>query len=166
MGGHKLLIKKLAAFALAASFLVPGTAQAGRGNCEIVNVLSFHVEAKTERPVYVVGQTAVIDVTVVRPAREDPGGLGIETDPPESEPASDVNVGIALMSKNTYYVFGLDVTNPEGKARVEIPIEDYFKGGDVTAYVYAWKDTVKSACLTIREYGSRRYEKFFRVVNP
>ena len=169
MGGRTVILKKLAAISLAASFLLIGRADAeplgAQPGCEIVNVLAFHVEAKPDKPVYVVGEKATIHVTVTRPAREDPAGQGVELDPPESEPAEGINVGIAIMSGNTW-TFGFEVTDAKGKTDVKIPIEPHLKGGEVTANVYAWRDTVQTACLTVREYGYRRYEKFFRVVNP
>ena len=153
-----------------ASLLVPAsTANAQRlgprAGCEIVHIHAFHIEAKPDKPVYLVGEKATIDVTVTRPAREDPGGLGVEWDPPESEPVEGIYVGVAAFSEETW-IFGFAVTNARGKAEVKLPIDPHFKGGEVTANVYAWRDTVQNACLTVREYGSRRYNEFFRVVNP
>ena len=116
---------------------------------------------------YLVGETALIHVKVTRPAHEDPAGEGIELDPPKSEPARDIYVGAGIHDDvgNTF-LFGFAVTNEKGKATLEIELEEGTDPGEVTADFYAWKDVVRAPCLTIREFGFRTYEKFFRVVKP
>ncbi len=134
------------------------------GNCrEQVNILSFHIEGKAGRPVYVRGEKAVIHVTVTRPAHEDPAGEGNEVDPPETEPAADIYVGAGL-HVGASFLFGLAVTDEEGKADLEIKIKDDTDTGEADVDLYAWKDQVRTPCLTIREYGYRHYKDMFRIV--
>ena len=160
-------IKKLAAATLAASFLLSlsPAAPAAATDCEQVNVRAFHIEAKAARPVYVIGEKAVIHTTVTRPAREDPAGAGIELDPPHEDPAPDVNVGVGL-EVGRDFLFGFGVTDEKGKVDVEIDLESGTQSGEATAHIYAWKDVVQTPCLTIRDFGFRTYEDMFRVVRP
>ncbi len=129
---------------------------------EQINVLSFHIKATPERPVYLVGETAVIDVTVTRPAHEDPATGGIELDPPASEPAADIYVGAGVQVGDSF-LLGFGVTNDKGKAEIEIDLDEV-EAGDADVGIYAWKDVVRTPCLTVREYGFRYYEDMFRIV--
>lgn len=161
------LTRKLAATIIVASFLLsPNTAPAattGPGCSEQYNVLSFHVEAKPDRPAYREGEKAVVHVKITRPAHEDPGNNGIEIDPPDSEPAAGIYVGAALVVGNDY-LFGFAVTDEKGKADLEIKIDEGTEPGEADVNLYAWKDLVQTPCLTIREYGHRYYEDMFRIV--
>ena len=161
------LTRKLAATIIVASFLLsPGSAPAATtsdGCSEQYNILSFHVTAKPGRPVYLESEKAIIHVKVTRPAHEDPGNNGIEIDPPDSEPAADIYVGIAFVVGNSY-LFGFGVTDEKGKADVEIEIDEGTDSGEADVNIYAWKDLVSTPCLTIREYGHRYYEDMFRIV--
>ena len=165
MGGTlKSLTRKLAAFTIAASFLLPvaAPAQAGGGTCEQVNVLAFHIDAKPGRPAYRVGDKAVIHIKVTRPAHEDPGNNGIEFDPPSSEPVDDIYVGAALTAGKNTFLFGFAVTNEKGKADIRINL-DKAEAGIADVNIYAWRDVVRTPCLTVREYGYRYYEDMFRI---
>ena len=169
MRALKAHIKKLAAVTLSASFLLSlsASAPAAPAGCELVTVKAFHIEAKVERPVYLAGEKAVIHTTVTRPAREDPAGQGIELDPPQEEPASDINVGVGV-DVGGAWLFGLGVTNEKGKTdlAVDLDLDSRTDGGEATANIYAWRDIVQTPCLTIREFGFRTYEDLFRVVKP
>ena len=161
----KNLTRKLAALSIAASFLfaVAAPTSADESHCEQVNVLAFHIEAKPGRPVYLVGEKAVIHTTVTRPAHEDPAGNGIEIDPPNSEPVADIYVGAAMHTGDNSFAYGLGITNGKGKVDIQIPLKA-IETGEADVYIYAWRDTVRTPCLTVREYGYRYYEDMFRVV--
>ena len=166
MGGTlKSLTRKLAAFSIAASFLlsVAAPTSASEEACEQVHVLAFHIEAKPDRPVYLVGEKAVIHATVTRPAHEDPAGLGIEFEPPHSEPAANINIGAALMTGDNTFLFGFAVTNDKGKADIKIDL-DKSEAGMADVDIYAWNDVLRIPCLTVREYGHRYYEDMFGIV--
>lgn len=162
----KSLTKKLAVICIAASFLSPieeSSATPAEPCSERVNVLAFHIQAKPDRPVYVRGEKAIIHATVTRPAHEDPAGGGNEIDPPGSQPAEDIYVGTGVHVGDDY-VFGFGVTDEKGKAELEVKIDDDGDKGEADVDIYAWKDAVRTPCLTIREYGYRHYKDMFRIV--
>src|SRR3712207_3378080 len=67
------------------------------GACaETVALKTFHLVVSGQKKTYKVGQTAKIVVQVTRPAHEDPAGLGVYQEPPESFPAENVNAGVGL----------------------------------------------------------------------
>ena len=167
MGALKAHIKKLAATVTAASFLLSlsTSAPAAPAHCELVAVRAFHIEAKVDRPVYLVGEKPVIHTTVTRPAREDPAGYGVELDPPREEPAPDINVGAGIRVRDSW-LFGFGVSNEKGKTDLEVDLQPDMNAGMADVDIYAWRDTVQTPCLTIREYGYRKYEDMFRVVKP
>ena len=171
--GVTLKSKKLAAISLAASFLITGavtSSPVAAADCvdglrgrERVLIHNFHIEAEPERKVYLVGETAVVNGTITRPAREDPAGGGVEYDPPESEPAGDVNVGIGLESGDSFR-FGFGVTDADGKVDLKIKLDEDTEPGTVNIRIYAWKRQVDTPCLIVDEYGYRAYDNMFRIV--
>ena len=88
---HKLGALLAAAVALSTTLIAAPTSHAaGCGAMETVALKTFHLVVKGQDKVYEVGETAKVVITVTRPAHEDPAGLGIYQEPPESFPAENV----------------------------------------------------------------------------
>ncbi|MFN2526671.1 MAG: hypothetical protein ABR505_10510, partial [Actinomycetota bacterium] len=111
--------RKAAIVVLAAALMTPPLSPAGaaKQSCaamfETVQLKTFHVVISTAKKVYRVGETVPIDIEVTRPAHEDPLGQDQPMDPPASEPASDVTVGLGLQVGRTY-LFGIGRTDDAG----------------------------------------------------
>ena len=129
---------------------------------EIVKLHTLHVEMKARKPVYKRGQVALIDMKVSRPAKQDPAGLGQDIDPPRSEPASDVDVGIGAFPGDVY-LYGTGVTDDKGQTTIKIEIPSYTPKGPVPARALAQKEIVNIPCLVIYEYGYTETKKLFTV---
>lgn len=132
------------------------------GAIEVVALRTYHLEVEPTKKAYRVGETAQINVTVTRPAHEDPAGQGIPIDPPESFPAEGVNVGIGLRIGDVF-LFGHSVTDSEGLAKVRIPIKSYTPAGKAMADAYAWKTAADTPCLRVEENGYRQLPDLFTV---
>lgn len=152
-----------AAVALAASLTGSAPASAACG-VEIVPLTTLHLEIETTRPVYEVGESAVFNVVVSRPAHEDPLGQGIEIPPPHSFPAEDVPVGIGLMVDDVY-LWGLGRTNGDGMTSIKVPLKSYTPEGIAQARAFAQKTLVDTPCLTVNEIGYRPLPDAFRVTD-
>lgn len=157
----------IAATGLAAGLLAPGPVAAAPlphcGGVEVVQLRTFHVVVDTPKEKYAVGQTAIVKVTVTRPAHEDPAGLGVPIDPPVSEPAEDVNVGVGL-TIGRVFLPGFARTNADGEATIKIKIEPYVRPGWASADAYAWERQLETPCFTVEENGYRHVEKIFKIV--
>src|SRR5918999_3760457 len=99
--------KALAGLALGALFVLPlETATADEAGCtvqfETVSLKTFHVVLTTPKKVYDVDDVVPVQVDVTRPAHEDPLGQDQQIDPPTSQPAEGVTVGIGLQVGRTY----------------------------------------------------------------
>lgn len=129
---------------------------------EVVSLRTYHLEVKADKPSYKVGDTAVINITVTRPAHEDPLGQGIPVDPPQSFPAEDVNVGIGLRIGDVF-LFGHALTNAEGLAKVKVDIKSYTPAGKANADAYAWKTVHEAPCARVEENGYTNKPDLFRV---
>ncbi len=137
-------------------------AQMRNGSLEVVGLRTFHLEVKPLKKRYKVGETAKIEVTVTRPAHEDPAGLGVPIDPPQSFPAEDVNVGMGLRIGDVF-LFGHAVTDADGKAVIKIKIKSYTPAGKATADAYAWKTAADTTCAKVEENGYRQMPNLFTV---
>lgn len=129
---------------------------------EVISLRTYHLVVEADKPAYKVGDTAVVNVTVTRPAHEDPLGQGIPIDPPESFPAEDVNVGIGLRVGDVF-LFGHALTNADGLAKVKIDIKSYTPAGKASADAYAWKTVQDTPCAKVEENGYTREPDLFRV---
>lgn len=161
----------LAVTLIAASSLFPGAA-AARATCteahdhaERVVLYTFHVVAESEKPVYAIGENAVLHVKVTRPAHKDPADLGIEIEPPHSEPVADVSVGVGAYVGDTFLI-GYGITDDKGKADIKIKLKNYVETGSADVDFYAWKRAFTSTCVIVDEIGYRSYEDMFTVVKP
>lgn len=134
------------------------------GGIEVVSLTTFHLDIAPAKPVYEVGQTAVFNVTITRPAHEDPAGQGIEVPPPRSFPAADVPVGIGLVVEDVY-LWGLGRTDAAGKTSIKVPLRSYTPAGVAQARAFAQKTVVDSPCLTVNEIGYRPMPDAFRVTD-
>lgn len=132
------------------------------GAMETVALRTFHLEVEPTKKRFKVGEVAKIKVTVTRPAHEDPLGLGVEQEPPHSEPAEDVNVGMGLRIGDVF-LFGHAITNEDGLATVKIKIKSYTPAGKANADAYAWKTVADTTCLKVEENGYRQLPNIFTI---
>ena len=127
-----------------------------RGGVETATLRTFHLEVEQPKKTWKIGETAAFDVTVTRPANEDPLGEGEPmpwTERPYVEPAAGAIVGIGLHIGRVFLP-GAAITDENGLAKVRIKIENYAPAGKVVdASVYAWKIFQETQCLTIQEDG-------------
>ena len=142
--------------ALMAPALRAGTAM------EQLQLRTFHIQVSAPKKTYRRGSTAKLNVTVTRPAHEDPLGAGAPMDPPVGMPAEGVNVG-AGVSMGDVFVFGHAVTNSAGKATVPLKIPSSAGKGVARADVLAWQRVVDTPCLIIEEQGYRHQPGIFKV---
>lgn len=134
-----------------------------RGNLrETVRLRTFHVVAEPTAETFPIGSKARIDITVTRPAHEDPADLGIEIDPPASMPAEGVTVGIGIHVGDVF-VPGFGVTDADGKVSIRVKLARYMKPGTASATVYAWNVLHESPCLRVEEDGFATYPEAFEV---
>lgn len=132
------------------------------GALEVVALKTFHLVVKPIKTQYQVGDTAKIQVTVTRPAHEDPAGLGIQQEPPESFPAEGVNVGMGLRIGDVF-LFGHAISNADGKAVVKIKIKSYTPSGMAMVDAYAWRTVADTTCAKVEEEGYRQMPDLFKV---
>ncbi|HVF53657.1 MAG TPA: hypothetical protein VNC78_08645 [Actinomycetota bacterium] len=133
------------------------------GGMEIVQLRTFYVDVQIPKKTYRVGQTAIFNMTVTRPAHEDPLGNGIPVDPPQSEPAEGVSIGVGLIIDDVY-LFGLGVTDTEGKSSIKVKLKSYTPAGMAQARAFAKKNVADSPCLVIDEIGYRPMPDAFKVI--
>ena len=127
-----------------------------RGAMETATLRTFHLEVEQPKKTWKIGETAVINVTVTRPANEDPLGEGEPmpwTERPYIEPAPGAIVGVGLHIGRVFLP-GAAITDENGLAKVRIKIENYAPAGKVVdASVYAWRVLQETQCLTVQEDG-------------
>ena len=154
--------------AVAASVLSSQAAAAGpefgTGRCSsVITLRTLHIEAvpskKTVRP----GESFKVDVTVTRPAHEDPLGQGIEFEPPVSVPAEGVTVWIAVWVGEYTYFWDVGVTDENGKdtLTLDVPADSEHGWALAAAVARYW---VNQSCPDILEEGDTYYPKFVKVV--
>lgn len=140
--------------------LAPAAAHCG-GETYVLEDLQLWVKAK--KPSYSIGDTAMVEVTVRRPADHDPLGQGIDWgEPPYSEPAANINVGIGVQV-NDVFLPGYNITNEQGIAIVPVKIEPWTRPGTAMASILAWNKLHENPCLTIEEQGYTAHPKLFKV---
>lgn len=139
-----------------------GVVSASNG-MEQVSLLTFNLEIGKTKPIYKIGEVVDIEVTVTRPAKEDPLGNGIPMERPYVQPAPDVIVGVGLHIGRVFLP-GAAITNAEGIAHVRIKIESYAPANQwADTSVYAWKTVQETTCVTVQEYGYRSMPHMFRT---
>lgn len=133
-----------------------------RGANETYRLETFEVTMKSVRKTYERGQSARINMTVVRPGKSDPLGQGIPIEPPQQWPAEGVTVGVGLRIGDVFLA-GFATTGADGKAVVEIPIRSYVPRGRALAIAQAVKRQVDSPCATVEEFGYTQSPSLFKV---
>ena len=133
------------------------------GGMEQVSLLTFNVELGKVKSAYRIGDVVPINVTVTRPAQEDPLGNGIPMERPFVEPAEGVIVGVGL-HVGRVFLPGAAITDADGLARIRIKIEDYAPAGaKVDASIYAWKVIQETPCASVQEYGYKAAPSLFKT---
>ncbi len=141
---------------------VAASACADAALMEVVQLTTMHVEVEADRKSYRVGDVAQILVQVSRPAHEDPLGQDVPVDPPMSQPADNVNVGIGVQVERVY-LFGVGRTDDEGRALIKVRIPPYTPVGKAYVRALAWSTVVDTVCLTVEEYGYTQEPGLFAV---
>ena len=131
-------------------------------NFDIVQVGTFWVTVKPLAKSYKIGDVAKVKATVTRPAHEDPAGQGIPIDPPVTEPAAGVNVGVGVRV-GAVFLPGYGVTDDKGEVVVPIKIMPYAPTGVADLEAFAWKNDVEQPCLTLQEDGYTQLPHAFKV---
>lgn len=133
------------------------------GDMEQVSLLTFNLELGKLKSEYKIGDIVPIDVTVTRPAKEDPLGNGIPMERPFVQPAAGAIVGVGL-HLGRVFLPGAAITDEQGVARIRIKIEDYApSGAKVDATLYAWKVIQETTCVTVQEYGYMAVPGIFKT---
>jgi hypothetical protein len=123
------------------------------GGMETIALLTFDLEVAKTKPTYSIGDVVAVDVTVTRPAKEDPLGNGIPMDRPYVEPVAGAIVGVGLYIGRVFLP-GAAITGADGVAHVKIKLEDYAPAGKkVDTSIYAWRVVQETTCATVQEYG-------------
>ena len=156
------------AVALLASFLAAPTAAAaprpGSKACSsaVLVLRTLHVEAVPSKKVVKPGDKFTVDVTVTRPAHEDPVGQGIEFDPPASLPAENVTVGLSVWVGERTYFWQVGLTDAEGKDTLTLKVPANAETGEALAMV-SGRYWIKSDCPDILEDGYATYAPFVTI---
>lgn len=137
---------------------------AGSSGMETVSLLTFNLEVGKTKPIYRIGETVAIDVTVTRPAKEDPLGNGIPMERPYFQPVAEVIVGVGLHIGRVFLP-GAAITDDKGVAHVRIKIESYAPANQwADTSIYAWKIVQSTTCATVQEYGYQSMPHMLKTV--
>ena len=131
-----------------------------------IPVRAFHIEAEWSKKAYRIGQSGVLDVTVTRPAHEDPAtdeGNELPVPPPASTPAEEVTVGVGVYIGQVFLSSG-GVTDAEGHLSTKVKVQRYAKPGQAAATIYAYKRYLtETRCVYVQEFGYLRMPEAFKV---
>ncbi len=131
---------------------------------EYITPVTFHVAVKPFKKTYRKLDVVPVEITVSRPAEEDPAGLGVGVERPTSVPAAEVNVGVGI-SVGRVFLPGYGFTNQRGKVTVRIRLERYAPTTTAHVRAFAYKTTFQTTCLTVEEQGYRTVPNAFRVTD-
>jgi hypothetical protein len=129
---------------------------------EVIRARTFHIVVEPQAETYEVGSKAKLDITVTRPAHEDPADLGVEQEPPASAPAENVIVGIGAHVGDVFLP-GFGVTGADGKVTIGVKLARYVRPGTASLTAYAWNVVHESPCLRVEEDGYANYPEAFEV---
>lgn len=153
MRALRILLPLVVLIGTAGGPAVAGTTRAA-GACDqdvIVSVDNLSVVVTPVPDVVHAGQRARFEVTVGRPGRSNPTGLGPGLDLPAYIPAAGVRAAVWIpLEPNPLAALG--ETDEQGTAIVEIPIPATTRGGTVDLRGFAW-NTIVNGCLTLEEVG-------------
>jgi hypothetical protein len=162
------LVAPVAALALMGSLLAaPASATtsnpAGAACASAVLVLrSLHITAVPSKKTVKPGEKFTVDVTVTRPAHEDPLGNGVAFDPPTTVPAEDVTVGLSVWVGERTYFWQIGLTDAEGKDTLRLKVPANAETGEALASASA-RHWIKNDCPDILEDGYTNYLNFVTV---
>jgi hypothetical protein len=148
--------------AVPASTSAADTSKAACSSAVLV-LRTLHIEAVPSKTKVHPGEKFPVEVTVTRPAHEDPVGQGIEFEPPASVPAADVTVGLSVYVGERTYFWQVGKTDEEGKATLMLTVPQNSEFGWALAMASA-RYWVKSDCPDILEDGYTTYPEFVKVV--
>lgn len=123
---------------------------------------TLHIEAVPSKKQVRPGEKFTVDVTVTRPAHEDPLGQGIEFEPPASVPAEGVTVGLSVYLGERTYFWQVGLTDEDGKDTLPLTVPETSERGWALAIASA-RHWIKSDCPDILEEGYSHYPKFVKV---
>jgi hypothetical protein len=123
---------------------------------------TLHVVATPSKTKLKPGDKFTVDVTVTRPAHEDPVGQGIEFDPPQSLPAEGVTVGLSVWVGDRTYFWQVGLTDAEGKSSLRLKVPGNAEAGKALASASA-RHWIKNDCPDILEDGYTNYLDFVTV---
>jgi hypothetical protein len=125
---------------------------------------TLRVELEPSAKTYRSGDIAEIDLSVERPGREDPAGLGVPIDSPVSAPVEGASAGVTLTVADEYLFAFADPTDEIGKSRAKVEIPASTPAGKpVRVAGFAWKKQVETPCSTVIEQGSAEMNKAFEI---
>lgn len=169
LGGRALralLVTALAATALGVASPRALAVPCAQKNDVTIPVRAFHVEAEWSKKSYRVGETAVLDITVTRPSRQDPvtdEGNDLPAPPPSITPGDQVTVGVGVYIGNVF-LSGGGVTDAEGHTVAKVKIQKYAKPGPAAATVFAYKRYLtETRCVYVQEFAYLRMPEAFKV---
>ena len=142
--------------ASASSASTPGCSSA------VLVLRSLHVEAKPSKKVVKPGDKFSVEVSVTRPAHEDPAGEGIEFTPPASVPAEDVTIGISIWVGERTYFWQVGVSDANGEETLQLKVPGNAETGEALASV-SGRRWIKNDCPDILEDGYTNYAPFVTV---
>lgn len=125
---------------------------------------AFTVETEWASKSYAGSEKAVVEVTVTRPAPEDPGENGIPMPGQVAVPQEGATVSTTLFPKKRVFppVFGRGLTDEDGRVRLPIPLKEISPGRvDASTYAELW--TNEGGCPDIEEWGQRYDARAFTV---
>ena len=162
----KKLLALVAALGLVGSLLAaPASATSSGAACSSGAVLvlrSLHITAVPSKKVVKPGEKFTVDVTVTRPAHEDPVGNGITFEPPMSVPAEDVTVGLSVWVGERTYFWQIGLSDAEGKETMTLKVPANAEAGKALAAASA-RHWIKNDCPDILEDGYTNYLNFVTV---
>lgn len=131
---------------------------------DVIVLETFRVDIDAAEKRYGPGDTAAIGLTVTRPAREDPLGVGVPLDSPVSRPAEGIVSAVAVSVADEYLFAFADPTDAAGKAtaRVKIPSSTP-TGKPVRVAAFAWKTQLDAPCSKVVEQGSIERDEAFEI---
>lgn len=151
-----------AAGLLAGMFATAPAAHATGCANEFVYLTTFKIEAQQSKKSYEPRDTVKFHITVTRPAEEDPGGNGIPTPRPTSQPAADVGVNIVLFADDVILI-DYRLTDENGKTTLTLKLPKYTPAGPVAGRIYAQKLVADGGCVVVFEKGEMLLPEAFQV---
>ena len=124
---------------------------------------TLHIEAVPAKTKVKPGEKVPVEVTVTRPAHEDPADQGIEFEPPASVPAEGVTVGLSVYVGDRTYFWQIGLSDAEGKDTLMLTVPKDSEHGWAIAMASA-RHWIKNDCPDILEDGYTTYPEFVKVV--